>query len=310
MFTDKGTKATWANPTVTPVSQRQNGGWYYNPDSGSVDRWFTNPPSAQNNTQTTSTPSSTTTSSTPSIVDTVKAQADATAAANAAQEKKINDWQTTYSNAVAGQETLPAMATRIGNTLGLPDLTKNAQNLTASVAAIPENQKNATRGFDVNSTQLANIIAAKSATLAPVAQEAVTQEQNAETNLATQLGYGVADQTKQLQPIITQGTMLSDQIAREMTGFTTDNENALNAILTDIKNEQTVSQADLDRANDLAKAQLQYTNAKTTLSPGQTVVDNTGKVIYTAPTSTSGTSTSSYYETPTKTTPTTVNNWS
>ena len=244
------------------------------------------------------------------IASILKAQSDATAAANAAQEKKISDWQTTYSNAVAGQETLPAMATRIGNTLGLPDLTKNAQNLTASVAAIPENQKNATRGFDVNSTQLANIIAAKSATLAPVAQEAVTQEQNAETNLATQLGYGVADQTKQLQPIITQGTMLSDQIAREMTGFTTDNENALNAILTDIKNEQTVSQADLDRANDLAKAQLQYTNAKTTLSSGQTVVDNTGKVIYTAPTSTSGTSTSSYYETPTETTPTTVNNWS
>lgn len=42
MFTTTGTKATWANPTPTPDSQKQNGGWYYNPATGSVDRWFTN----------------------------------------------------------------------------------------------------------------------------------------------------------------------------------------------------------------------------------------------------------------------------
>lgn len=40
-FTETGTKVTWKNPTVVPESQRQNGGWYYNPASGSVDHWFT-----------------------------------------------------------------------------------------------------------------------------------------------------------------------------------------------------------------------------------------------------------------------------
>lgn len=38
------TKVTWANPQVVPESQRQNGGWYYNPNSGLVERWWTGDP--------------------------------------------------------------------------------------------------------------------------------------------------------------------------------------------------------------------------------------------------------------------------
>lgn len=34
------TKVTWANPQVVPESQRQSGAWYYNPDSGYVERWW------------------------------------------------------------------------------------------------------------------------------------------------------------------------------------------------------------------------------------------------------------------------------
>jgi hypothetical protein len=39
-FGETGTKATWSNPVVTPEASRANGGWYYNPASGSVDRWW------------------------------------------------------------------------------------------------------------------------------------------------------------------------------------------------------------------------------------------------------------------------------
>lgn len=50
-FGETGTKATWANPQVTPEAQRQTGGWYYNPATGSVDRWWsgggTTTPTAQ-----------------------------------------------------------------------------------------------------------------------------------------------------------------------------------------------------------------------------------------------------------------------
>lgn len=41
-FTTPGVKATWPNPgaNVPPDAQKQPGGWYYNPSTGSVDRWF------------------------------------------------------------------------------------------------------------------------------------------------------------------------------------------------------------------------------------------------------------------------------
>lgn len=51
---DPATKATWANPTIVPVEKRSSGGWYYNPESGNVDRWWSG------TKQTTSTPATTT----------------------------------------------------------------------------------------------------------------------------------------------------------------------------------------------------------------------------------------------------------
>lgn len=33
-------KVTWANPQIVPESQRQSGGWYFNPQSGYVERWW------------------------------------------------------------------------------------------------------------------------------------------------------------------------------------------------------------------------------------------------------------------------------
>lgn len=37
---EAGTPVTWSNPRFVPESQRQNGGWYYNPSTNRVDRWW------------------------------------------------------------------------------------------------------------------------------------------------------------------------------------------------------------------------------------------------------------------------------
>jgi hypothetical protein len=50
---DAATKVTWDNPEFVPEEKRSTGGWYYNPSSGNVDRWWTgtqqqsNPTSAE-----------------------------------------------------------------------------------------------------------------------------------------------------------------------------------------------------------------------------------------------------------------------
>lgn len=63
-FGEQGTKVTWANPKVTPESQRQNGGWYYNPATGTVDRWWSEGGPANQESQQ-STPFSQSQSTTP-----------------------------------------------------------------------------------------------------------------------------------------------------------------------------------------------------------------------------------------------------
>jgi len=48
-FKEAGTTVTWANPQFVPESQRENGGWYYNPDTNRVDRWWSDGGSSSQN---------------------------------------------------------------------------------------------------------------------------------------------------------------------------------------------------------------------------------------------------------------------
>lgn len=45
------TKVTWTNPQIVPESQREDGAWYYNPQSGYVERWWSGNPSQQSSYQ-------------------------------------------------------------------------------------------------------------------------------------------------------------------------------------------------------------------------------------------------------------------
>lgn len=214
----------------------------------------------------------------------LKNQQAQTEAFNKAQETKQTDFINRYKAAVGAQETVPAAAERIGGTLGLPQLQKTAQGLIKSVAEIPQVQTQASRGFDVNANQLARIISSKQAELSPRAQQAVTQEQSAESNLGTELGYLNAQQTRELQPYLTEGGMLSDQLAREMSGFTTDKQNALNLVLEKMKNDQAITIQELNNANELAKTKAQYNDVYKTISEGSTLYNTqTGTPVYTAP---------------------------
>lgn len=222
-------------------------------------------------------------------------QATDTAAMNAAQEAKINNFITSYQSAVNALPTVQQSATDIGATLGLPNLQKNAQTLTAQVASIPQVQTNATRGYNVNSNQLSQIISSKLGQLQPQAQQAVTQEQNAEGNLATELGYQQQQNAQSLQPLQLQGTMLSSQIAAEMTGFNQDKQNQLSAYLDAMDNNEKLTAQQLSDANALAAAKIQYDSVaqkvqNQVVGAGSSLYSPTGQLLATAPSSSSSTS--------------------
>lgn len=62
----------------------------------------------------------------------------------------------------------------------------------------------------------------------------------------------------QLQPYLSQAQLLGTRIASEMTGFTAQQKNELDAALTAMNNGATLTNSQLQRMNDLAIAEEQY----------------------------------------------------
>lgn len=211
--------------------------------------------------------------------------AASTATFNQQAQGKQNDFLSRFKAAIGGQETLPDMASRIGGTLGLPQLQANSQSLQNTLFNLPTTYSKATTGRDVNANQLARLIGQKQSELAPAASLASQNTLNAQSNLATQLGYGVQQQQKELKPFETEGSMLSDQLAREFSGFTQDKQNQFDMMMQQMANGQALSMQQLQQANDIAKIKLQYDQTKNdadqyfTLGQGDRRYDNNGKLI-------------------------------
>lgn len=187
----------------------------------------------------------------------------------ARQRQEEQDYLAKFAGQIAGQETMSAMAGRIGAELGLPDLQSAAQGLVKTLKNIPQVQQGATRGFDVNENQLSRIISSEQGKIAPLAQEATTQAQNAQNILTTRLGYGLQDQTKALQPILKEGEMLTqrfgreatsfaDRLAREFTGYTQNKQNELTAFLDSMDKGMQFTLNEINRINQLAAEEREY----------------------------------------------------
>jgi len=187
----------------------------------------------------------------------------------AQQRQEEQDYLAKFAGQIAGQETMSAMAGRIGTELGLPDLQSAAQGLVKTLKNIPQVQQGATRGFDVNENQLARIVSSEQGKIAPLAQEATTQAQNAQNLLTTRLGYGLQDQSKALQPILKEGEMLAsrfgretsslaDRLAREFTGYTQGKQNELTALLDQGDKGMQLTINEMNRLNQLAAEEREY----------------------------------------------------
>jgi hypothetical protein len=112
------------------------------------------------------------------------------------QNAQSSDYLNRYTNAINNQETMSAMAKRLGTELNLPTLQENAYNINKTVRELPQTYNAATRGFDVNANQLSRIVGQKTAELSPALTTANEALGNAQSSLNTQLGYGQADRKR------------------------------------------------------------------------------------------------------------------
>lgn len=71
-----------------------------------------------------------------------------------------------------------------------------------------------------------------------------------------------ADQQTALHPLELQINSLSDQFARQITGYTTSSKNELDTLLTKLNNQQQLNNDEWQRANALADQEAQYQHAR------------------------------------------------
>lgn len=181
---------------------------------------------------------------------------------NQGQANLQGDFLNRYTGAIQGLESPSAMAARLGSELGLPALNKSAFSLNQTLADIPSVQTGATRGFDVNANQLARIIAAKQGEIAPLAQRATAQAQEAQGELGTQMGYEQQGQEHSMLPYQMEQSQLSDRLARESTGYNTDRQNELDLYLNRLARGEKLSDAETARTQALADMETTFEQQK------------------------------------------------
>lgn len=193
-------------------------------------------------------------------VATTQAQKAATGTLLAGQDARTGDFLGRYTGAINSQPSTSAIASRIGDELGLPTLQANARSLNTTLFNLPTTYSKATTGFDVNANQLARIVGQKQSELAPAAGLATQNALDAEKSINTRLGYETRDQDRALLPYQSEQTLLADRLARETSLYSQDNENELNAIISKMQAGIQISEAEKSRAQQLAMAEKEYQN--------------------------------------------------
>lgn len=240
-------------------------------------------------------------------VETAQKQKQASQGLLTGQDVRTGDYLGKLGQYVASQPSSQVMADRIGQELGLPQLRETSGALTETVRNLPSTYSKAMTGFDVNANQLARVVGTKQAELAPLAQRATEQTQNAEARLGERMGYAQKDFERGLIPLSAEQNFLAERNARETTLYSQDNQNELNAIIDKIKNGIQISEAEKQRAHELAMQEKAFENQKklnqqqADLSPAQSntqvievngqkkLIDTaTGKVLSTYGTASSG----------------------
>jgi len=177
------------------------------------------------------------------------------------QQGQTSNFLQKYSNTIANQGSTADMAGRISSELNLPQLRETSKTLNQRMLMTPLNNMSDTRGSNVTQNQLNNLNTYDLNKLAIPAQLAEQNTQTAENSLNTRLGYAQNDWNRQLLPLNSEQSFLSDRLARETSMFSEQNQNELNAMIQKMNAGITLSEGEKNRAQSLAIAEKGYESA-------------------------------------------------
>jgi hypothetical protein len=177
-----------------------------------------------------------------------------------------------YKDAVAGQEKLPDLYSRLSNEAGIPDLSNQLKIYKDQIYRTKDlldkldgDITSRTQGTLTTEAMRDRMVASEGNTLntqlsrlgtgmAPISDQ-LTSAQN---QLSTLLPLYEQQQEKELSPLTMQINSLSDRFAREITGFTTQRENTLASVMDAITRGRQVDDATLQQAEQIAAQERQF----------------------------------------------------
>lgn len=146
-----------------------------------------------------------------------------------------------------------------GNALyNVPQLATQATDLTNRLTnAVPDAYRGA-RGYDIDSTDLNNGIAAKTAYLTPQSN-AATANYNTAAGLAQKfVEAGQAQNAQNLIPAQMNAQLTAQNLAAEQTGFNQAQKATLDGLMEKMKSGVALSAQEMDMAKQLAQSEEQY----------------------------------------------------
>jgi|GEM_PF-4779424 len=193
----------------------------------------------------------------------------------ASQKKETSDLLGRYSSAIGGMESIPALYSRYASQFGIPDLSNQniqlgeiGEQLRSQYLGMPQQVADTSRESLMTAGQKQGLVQSKQAPLQESMTEVGRQQagiQNRLTsaqNLTSQMmGYEMAQQERSLLPFEKEFSTLEQLQAREFSGYTFREEQELDRLLANAKNGLDWTNAEKDRANQLAMKEMEYRNA-------------------------------------------------
>ncbi len=182
--------------------------------------------------------------------------------------------QSEFEQFVSGQEAVPDLRRRLGEELGIPELSaqleplrQQALKLGGDLFRLPGDVEARTRGSLIteSQTRLLEQRAGKElgAQLRDIslAQELFAgQLTGAQTELVAELSAFGQQYARELLPLQVKITSFSERAARESSSFSTAVQNTLNASLQGIQRLSDIAENELQRIHDMALQEQQFVN--------------------------------------------------
>jgi hypothetical protein len=195
-----------------------------------------------------------------------KAEQQALAEKQTAREE---DFLTRFRTAI------PEARTAIESELGLPALRENAltagttaRNVQDQFGAITPTQQTVAKQVGISAPRLQQRISSKTAELAPALSAASSGLSGANAALESGLTTYGTRMGETMKPYETEATVLSESLARELSGFTTVVQGELDAALEKLKQQGTLDLQEMQNLQALAEKEKDYLNQRSTIDLG------------------------------------------